>query len=118
MMTFLLALVGSTGVANLVVFFVQRHDAKKKNPIKELVDKIDKLASESRAADEAMQRDLCRLQLQNLMDHHAEDTNSLMLVAHRYFVDLSGNWYMDAIFKVHCEKNGIVMPSWFDGGNK
>ena len=114
MQAFLLAILGSTSLANLIIFFTERRDKKKNKPFSTLSDKIDKLAEESRNADAELNRSLLRLQMLNLMDHRPEDTNELMIVAEKYFCEFKGNWYMDGRFKKHCEENGIPLPSWFE----
>lgn len=114
MQTFLLALLTSTSVANLIIFFVNRHDAKKKNPVKDLEDKIDRYTAERKEVDADLNRSLLRLQMLNLMDHRPDDVGQLMLIAEQYFNTLNGNWYMDGLFKQHCETHNIPLPSWFE----
>lgn len=114
MQNFLLALIGSTGLANLIIFFVNRHDAKKKNPIDGLKAEVEKYMAESRAATEELERSLLRLQMLNCMDHRPDDVTQLMLIAEKYFCKLNGDWYMDGLFKQHCESHSIPLPSWFE----
>ena len=114
MQTFLLALLTSTSVANLIIFFVNRHDAKKKDPYTALEKKIDENEAAHKERAERIERDLCRLQMLNLMDHRPDDTTELMTVAERYFCELKGDWYMDGLFSAFCESHGIALPSWFN----
>lgn len=125
MQTFLLAIISSATVANLIIFFVTRRDTKKEkekeDPHKELDTKIAELSSlvstlhgETISSMQEMRQALCRLQMLNLMEHHQGDVEALMSAAHKYFIELNGNWYMDGIFTDYCNDHNIPLPSWFE----
>lgn len=64
---------------------------------------------------ERQERDSCRTQMLLLMANYPKHTEEIMRLAHEYFVDLHGNWYMTAMFNKWLEENGIGKPEWFVG---
>lgn len=51
--------------------------------------------------------DVTRIQLLHMMEHQTENTEAIMKLAKKYFVDMGGDWYMTAVFDEWCEKQGI-----------
>lgn len=51
--------------------------------------------------------DETRLQLLYMLEHRPEDTENILKIAKKYFVDMGGDWYMTAIFDEWCEERGI-----------
>ena len=95
---FIAALIGSTTVATLIQFFVNRHD-------KRLEDKLNKL-----------ERDGLRTQLLVLIIQRPEEKQEILTIAEHYFKDLKGDWYMTSIFNKWIIDAGIAEPEWFKGG--
>lgn len=99
----------SGSLVTLIIFLVNRHDAKK--------DEYEKLREE----DEAIKRELVKLekdsvrtQLLLLMNHYRpEDQHELLQVAEHYFVDLDANWYLTPKFNRFLEEQNIARPEWF-----
>lgn len=97
----IVAILGSTAVATLVQFFVNRHDNKEN-----LSKRLDKL-----------ERDGLRTQLLLLILMRPEESREILTIGEHYFKDLHGDWYMTSIFNRWVEEAGMAEPEWFQGGN-
>ena len=98
------AVCGCGWLGTLIMFFVQRHDAKKEG-----LDTIKKQLKR-------LEKDGIRTQLLLLMRTYAdEDEHELLQVAEHYFSkdELNGDWYMTALFNRFLQKHNIAKPSWF-----
>ena len=95
--TILTAVLGSATLAQLIIFFVQRKDNKKKIP-----EKLDTL-----------EKDTLRTQLLLLILMKPDAKAEILTLAEHYFKDLHGNWYMTDVFNSWCTEHGQE-PSWFD----
>ena len=100
MMQLIIAIIGSTAVATLVQFFVQRNDNRKN-----ISGKLTKL-----------ERDVLRTQLLLLILLRPEETQEILTIAEHYFKVLKGDWYMTSIFNKWVNENGVAQPEWFNGG--
>lgn len=68
--------------------------------VTERLDGLDGSLSEVR-------KDTVRLQLLSLIHNDPENTESILKVAHEYFVQLNGDWYVTQIFTEWAEQRGI-----------
>lgn len=53
--------------------------------------------------------DTTRLQLLSLMHTDPDNVNSILVVAHKYFVDMKGDWYMTERFKEWAAAHNIEL---------
>ena len=60
------------------------------------------------------EKDNVRLQLLVLFSDYPENVSEILEVAHHYFVDLSGDWYMTNMFNNWLTKNNVGQPEWFN----
>ena len=93
----LLGVLGSSAFCELVRYFIER--ATKKKDISKRLDKLEK--------------DGVRSQLMTLLHDYPTRTDEIMEVAHHYFVDLQGNWFMTGLFEKWLEENNVNKPKWF-----
>lgn len=96
--TIITAILGSATLAQLIIFFVQRKDNKKKIP--------EKL--------ETLEKDTLRTQLLLLILLKPDERQEILTVAEHYFGVLHGDWYMTSIFNKWITGQGIAEPEWFD----
>lgn len=105
------AICGCGWLATLIMFFVQRADAKK-----EQKDGITKELADIRKQLKKGEKDSVRTQLLLLMRTYSEeDEQELLQVAEYYFVKLKADWYLTAMFSRFLLKHNIAQPSWFEG---
>ena len=97
---FVLALLGSTAVATLIQFFVNRHD-------KRLEERLNRL-----------ERDGLRTQMLVLIIQRPEEKQEILTIAEHYFKDLKGDWYMTSIFNKWIVDSDIAEPEWFNKEGK
>ena len=98
----LIAIIGSTAIATLVQFFVNRYDSKKN-----IADKLTKL-----------EKDGLRCQLLLLILLRPGETQEILTISEHYFKKLKGDWYMTSIFNKWVDESGIAEPEWFKGDEK
>lgn len=60
------------------------------------------------------EKDNVRLQLLVLFSDYSQNTQEIMEVAHHYFVDLGGDWYLTSLFDEWLIKTKHGKPEWFD----
>lgn len=99
-MQLIVVAIGSSGLMSLIQYLLQRNDKKAKQ-IDEICSKLKKF-----------EKDLVRLQLMLLMTSYPDRKAEIAEVAHHYFVDDQGNWYMTKMFKDWCEANNFDIPVW------
>lgn len=99
----IIAVLGS----GLIQFLVNRHDAKKDNPISQ---KLDKIISEQKKTE----KDSLRTQLLVMMTMMPESKEEIMQLAQRYFEGLKGDWFYSSLFNRWLKDNNIEKPLWFD----
>lgn len=95
--TIIVAVLGSTALATLIQFFVNRHD------LKEGVQ--GKLT--------LLEKDGLRTQLLLLILLRPEEEHEILTLAEKYFVKLDGNWVATPIFNRWCMERNIE-PEWLD----
>lgn len=92
----LLGVLGSSATCELVRYFIGRATSKKA-----LTQRLDKL-----------EKDGVRSQLMTLIHDYPNRVDEIMEVAHHYFVDLQGNWFMTGLFEKWLEENKVDKPKW------
>ncbi len=102
-----IAVIGSAAVFGFIQFLISRHD-NKNDKFKEIKDDLEDLRGEMKKSI----KDSVRLQLLVLLIMQPEDEKEILEVAHHYFIDLKGNWYMTPLFYKWCCKNSMK-PEWF-----
>lgn len=107
--TIITAICGAGWLATLIMFFVQRHDAKKA----ELQTDKKKLTEIEDALKKA-EKDNVRIQLLLLMAAYEDaDEHELLTCAEHYFSDLGANWYLTSKFNRFLQQKNIAVPEWF-----
>lgn len=96
--TIIVAVLGAIDIAQMIMFFVNRHDQKK--GVQEKLTVLEK--------------DTIRTQLLMLILLKPEETQEILTVSKHYFAVLKGDWYMTSIFNKWLVDNGIAEPEWFD----
>lgn len=100
--TIIVAVLGSTALATLIQFFVNRHDLR--------TGVQNKL--------EILEKDTLRTQLLLLILLQPDDEHEILTLGKRYFSKkeaggLEGNWYATPIFNRWCQERKLD-PEWFD----
>ena len=93
----IIAVIGSTAVATLIQFFVNRHDNK--------VNIGEKL--------KLLEKDGLRTQLLLLILLCPDEEREILTIGEKYFGKLHGNWVATPIFNKWCEERDLN-PEWFD----
>lgn len=110
--TLLVTIAGAiAGLSTLIIFFVNRHDARKKNVftvedrnmIKEMVTSIGVLGNKV----DSLEQDTTRLQLLNLIQNDGDNKDAILTLGHHYFQDLKGNMYMTELYTEWARKHEI-----------
>ena len=81
----------------------------RKDELKELKNELEDI----REAAMDSRQSLVRLQLLNLIQHAPSRHSEILEVAHRYFAELDGNWYMESIFIEWAGDQQVSLPTWF-----
>lgn len=105
----IVAILSSNVLVSLVTAVVTFISNAKKNKID-----ISKEVNDIKNALHRHECDICRSQLLTMMSDYPEDHQEIMKLAHHYFCDLKGNWYMTSIFNNWLIENKIGKPEWFD----
>lgn len=107
--TIVLAILGSNGLFALMQFLISRMDNQKndKSSDKKTLDRIEKRL-------DTQERDSCRTQMLLMLSDYPDQTAEIMKLAHHYFAELGGNWYMTSIFNQWLIKNKHGKPEWFN----
>lgn len=109
----LIAIAGAVaGLSGLIIFFVNRHDAKRKNNF--TVEDRQMLVRTANAVENlghkvsSLEQDTTRLQLLNLIQNDATNKDTILKLGQHYFQDLHGNMYMTDLFAKWCRSQGIA----------
>jgi len=97
LVSIVIAVLGAVDIVTLIMFFVTRHDNKKK-----LEEKITML-----------EKDGLRTQLLMLILLRPQSRQEILTLGRHYFADLKGNWYMTDLFNHWLVENGDSEPEWF-----
>lgn len=102
------ALIAGGGLYKFVQFLIERKDKSKDKfaNIEKTLARIEQDIKESK-------QDRCRMQLLNLIQHNPQNTDTILMIAKKYFVELEGNWYMDSMFTEWAGNYNVKLPSWF-----
>lgn len=102
-----IVVVSSNAIFAFIQFLINRKDNKEKEirAMELRFDRIDKTMLR-------MQQGNIRLQLIVLILLCPDKKEEIMEVAHKYFVDLKGNWYVDEMFHKWLDEHNIPHPSW------
>lgn len=108
-----------TAIVGAILSILTYRDNKKSksnetvNSIYKTIKDIDKRVESIEKTNKELQLDTTRLQLTQAMTNTPENLDTIEKIAERYFVELGGNWYMDAEFVKWAEKQGVPLPKWF-----
>lgn len=112
------AILGSAGLFGLIQFLITRHD-KKNDRLEVIEKKIDGLAVESKRNELAT----TRLQLLFLINNDADNKDTILKTAHRYFIELDGDGEAWDVFHKWAKRKKINI-GWYklliqrEGGTK
>lgn len=103
----IIAVIGSGGFFTFIQFCISHHD-------REFEKKITANVNELKNTIDFVALGCTRTQLLVLMTHFSNRPDEIMKVAHRYFVEMKGNWYLGTLFKDWCKENKHEIPEWFN----
>ena len=109
LMTFITALLGG-GLVGFVEFLIKRYD-EKSGKSKAIIEKIDCISQKL----DKTEKDNVRTQLLLLMSDYPDRVDEIIEVAHHYFVDDKGNWYMTTLFSAWCKEHDIEYNDFIKG---
>lgn len=78
-----------------------------------LMKKIDSIESHNAKQDEKLEKiylDTTRTQMYFKMEHDTHNYDTILKIAHRYFVELHGDWVATVDFLNWAKKEGIEIP--------
>lgn len=76
------------------------------NQTQAIQGEVDKLSAKVDAQDRQTELQLTRLELMMLMENDPYNTVEVEKVAHHYFVDLGGNYYLTSEYSKYCKQYG------------
>lgn len=106
----IIAVIGSGGFFTFIQFMIGRHDREYEKKIDKKLDGLSKNV-------EFIAHGCTRTQLMVLMKLFNDRKEEIITVAHRYFVDMKGDFYMTTLFESWLEENKITRPEWFKHSN-
>lgn len=116
------------GILAYIKFFVERKDKKKAENLETVLDKklapvierqdkivkrLDKIEAHNAEQDEELhdiRLDTTRTQLYFKMEHDTHNHDTILKIAHKYFVTLKGDWVATIDFLSWTEKEGVKLP--------
>lgn len=104
----IIAIIGS-GVLSTIVSAIITALSNRKNRLKEIESKIDKITDNQHTAE----KDALRAQLLFMIADFPEEQQEILTLAERYFSVLHGNWFATPLFNRWCLERGI-QPEWLD----
>lgn len=117
-----------TGILGYIKFFAERKDTKearsfetvldkklapvieRQDKIVERLDKIEKHNAEQDKELHDIRLDTTRTQLYFKMEHDTHNHDTILKIAHKYFVILKGDWVATIDFLAWAEKEGVKIP--------
>lgn len=108
----LLTALASGGIGALIagIFaLINRHLDKKDAPIAVQFEAVNKRLDKS-------EKDNVRMQLLLLISDYPTEHTEILEVAHHYFAEIGGDWYMTTIFNRWLAEYKVGAPEWFDSG--
>lgn len=109
------------GILAYIKFFAERKDKREREDLDLVLEEhlaplrtdIAGIKSENVVFGRTLrevQLDTTRTQLLMFMQHQPRNYDTILKIAHRYFVDLQGNWYMAVEFQKWATEQGIEVP--------
>lgn len=117
-----------TGILAYIKFFVERKDKKKAETLKAalkeelapivkrqeaIIERLDKIESHNGGQDAEIhdiRLDTTRTQLYFKMEHDTHNHDTILKIAHKYFVILKGDWVATIDFLSWAEKENVKIP--------
>lgn len=62
----------------------------------------------------SIKRSIIRIELLLMMSDYPDEHSEIMEIAHKYFVEFKGDWYMHHKFRSYCKKENIEIPTWVE----
>lgn len=76
----------------------------------ERAEKLDTTIDKVLAVTEETRKDTVRIQLLMILSHQPENTDTILKLAEKYFIDLDGDWYMTNVFGKWAKEHDITIP--------
>lgn len=76
----------------------------------ERAEKLDTTMDKVLAVTEETRKDTVRIQLLMILSHQPENTDTILKLAEKYFIDLDGDWYMTNVFGKWAKEHDITIP--------
>lgn len=99
--TIIVAMLGSTGLFTLAQYLISRHDNKN-----DRLGLIEKLLKD-------IELDVTRIRLRLIIKDEPKNHDSIMRIAHKYFIELDGDEEMFDVYR-KWQKKEKVNTEWFD----
>lgn len=110
-----------TGILAYIKFFAERSDKKKAENLETILEeKLAPIISNQKGIMEANDKqdkeikeirlDTTRTQLLILLQHEPRNYDTIFKIAHRYFCQLGGDWYMSVEFQKWADSQQIKIP--------
>lgn len=77
-----------------------------------MTEKIDKRLYNIETVMDDVRQDTVRLQLLQLMESDPNNIESILTVAHQYFIEMNGDWYMTEKFKKWGEEHDVDLSDF------
>lgn len=131
--TIIVAILGAAsgilgGILGYIKFFTERRDKKRSEAIRtiirgeiapvierqdKIVERLDKMESHNKGQDSEIhdiRLDTTRTQLYFKMEHDTHNYDTILKIAHKYFVILKGDWVATIDFLAWAEKENVKIP--------
>lgn len=131
--TIIVAILGAAsgilgGILGYIKFFAERRDKKRSEAIRsiirdeitpiverqdQIVERLDEIESHNKIQDSEIhdiRLDTTRTQLYFKMEHDIHNHDTILKIAHKYFVVLKGDWVATVDFLAWAEKEGVKIP--------
>ena len=91
------------------------HSKERAEQMQKNFDSLDGKITKVQSEQVKSEKDALRTQLLVMFADYSEDKSQILELAHRYFAELDGDWYLTPIFCKWLEDNSIGKPEWFRG---
>lgn len=111
-----IGLLGGGTLVKLLEIFFSRKDKKedKNDKVLEKLEKLDSELSEMKDRQLSLEQNQTRTELIALMNHYPNESFEILRTAHKYFVDLKGDFTMTSLFAKYLVEHKIEKPNWFN----
>lgn len=110
------------GILAYIKFFTERKDSKQArsfeaildDKLKPIITNQQEIIENNKRQDEEIKEirlDTTRTQLLMLIQQNPHNHDTILKLAHRYFCNLKGNWYMAIEFQRWADEEGIRIPA-------